>query len=201
MKKFNLLIIGIVAMFGFMISAKAANSASLTCDKTDVKVGESANCLVSISANAPLSAVTIKLSASEHLGISNVVANTKAGWTASASGTSGNTYSFNNSTGSTGGELFSFTVTLLESAKQLSEGDSCGQICIVEALFDGNQIAGITQGTGTCFAPNITVEQCVGENCNPKTGSFMNYIIIGAVTIIAIAAVVIARKSSKFYRV
>lgn len=199
MKKFNLLIIGIVAMFGFMISAKAAQGVSMTCDKTSVKIEESANCYVSFTSDTPVTDISITLSTSEYLGVSNVVANSAANWT--SNGSSGNVYSFKNTTGGTTGQLFSFTVTLLPGAKNLTENDDCGQICIKEARFNGNILTGVTAGTGTCFMPTVNIEQCVGENCNPKTGSFMNYVIIGAVTIIAIAAVVIARKSSKFYRV
>ena len=201
MKRINLLIIGIAAMFGFMVSVSAANGVSLTCDKTQVKIGESSNCVVSITSESPVSAATITLSTSEYLIISNIRANTTAGWSASSAGTSGNNYAFNNTTGSTGGQVFSFNVTLAEAAKNLSETDDCGQLCISAATFNGNVITGIIPGTGTCFAPVIVDESCVGEDCNPKTGDFMNYAVIGVVGVFAVAAIVIARKSAKFYRV
>lgn len=207
MKKINLLIIGIVAMFGFMVSVNAANGVSMKCEKTQIKIGESSNCVVYVESNAAISEAKITLSASEHLGIkylgvvgSTVKPNSAAGW--SLYNISGDEYTFKNSIGSTGkSELFAFNVTLLDSAKNLSETDDCGQLCIKAASFDGNVIGPLVDGSGTCFQPVIIEESCVGEDCNPKTGDFMNYVVIGVVGVFAIAAIVIARKSAKFYRV
>ena len=203
MKKINLLIIGFVAMFGFMFTVNAAQGVALSCNKTDIKIGETANCTVSLTGiESSISATTITLSTSEYLDITNVTANTAAGWSQSTAGTTSTTeYAFNSASGSMGGQVFSFNVTLNEGAKNLSEGDSCGQLCISAVTLDGERLAGIIQGTGTCFAPTVVIEECVGESCNPQTGTFMNYIIIVAVGAIAIAGILIARRSSKFYRV
>lgn len=203
MKKINLFIIALVAMLGFTFSVKAQNGVALTCDKTTIKIGESANCVVSITADEAISAATVTLSTSQYLDISNVTANSSAGWSASTSGTSASAglYAFNNATGGTSGQVFSFNVTLNSAASALSEGDSCGQLCISAATFDGNNLTGILQGTGTCFAPTIVEETCVGSDCNPKTGAFVNYAIIGGALVLAGAAVVVARKSSKFFRI
>ncbi|MBR1416511.1 MAG: hypothetical protein IJ572_01675 [Bacilli bacterium] len=209
MKKMNLLIIGIVALFGFAINVKAANGVNLSCEKSTIQIGESTTCTVSITSDATINATAITLSTSEYLDVSGIIANTAAGWTASATGTSAanGLYAFNSTTGSVGlSEVFSFNVTLNQSASNLSEGDSCGQLCISAATFDGTALQGIIEGTGTCFAPVIVVPTCQGSECdpktpNPETGDFMNYVIIIGTAVIAIVAVVIARRSSKFYRV
>ena len=204
MKKFNLLVIGLLAMFGFTAFVSAENGVSLKCDNNQIKIGQTTNCVVSITTDSAVSATTITLDTSEYLDVTNITANSSAGWTASTTGTNATTheYAFNNTTGSTGtAQVFSFNVTLNEGAKNLSEGDSCGQLCISAVTFDGAKLAGVLQGTGTCFAPTVVVEQCVGENCNPKTGAFANYIIIGVVAIVALGTILVVRKSNKFYRV
>lgn len=206
MKKINLLIIGLVAMFGFMFSVNAAQGVSLSCDKTTIKIGEAANCVVELTGlEANVSATTIALSTSEYLDITNVTANTAAGWSASTSGTNAanGEYAFNNANGVSGAktQVFSFNVTLNEGAKNLSEGDSCGQLCISAVTLDGERLTGIIQGTGTCFAPTVVIEECVGESCNPQTGTFMNYMIIVGIGAIAIVGILISRKTNKFYKI
>ena len=203
MKKVNLFIIAIIAMLGFTINAKAANGVSLSCNKTNIKIGETANCTVSITADVTVNTAAITLSTSEYLEISNVTPNTTAGWSASTTGTNASTgvYAFNNANGKSG-QVFSFNVTLSSKASALSAGDTCGQLCISAATFnEETKLTGILQGTGTCFAPVIEEETCVGEDCNPETGAFMNYAIIIGSLLIAGAAVVVARKSTKFFRI
>lgn len=204
MKKFNLFVIAMVAMLGFSMSAKADNGVSMKCDKTTISIGESTNCTVSFTSNVGISTATISLDTSETLDVSNVKANTTAGWAESTSGTSKSAgiYAFNNSntTKPTSGQIFSFTITLNSKAAEiLKKGESCGQLCINGAEFDGAKLTNV-KGTGTCFAPTVVDEPCEGPDCNPETGSFANYAIIAASIIIAGAAVVVARKSAKFFR-
>ena len=211
MKKFYLLIVGFVAMFGLMFSVNAAQSATLTCDKTTIGIGESTNCYVTIETEANVTDTVITLRSSQYLIVSSPVANTKAGWAVDAAKTktSSGEYAFANSTsgGVTGAtQVFSFTVTLSEKAKNLAADDNCGQLCIGAVTFNnGTATMGtIIEGTGTCFAPTIREEECTGDSCNPKnpeTGAFMNYLIIAGVGVAAIAVILIVRKTTKFYRV
>lgn len=202
MKKINLFIVAMVAMLGFSVNAKAANSIKLECDKTQIKIEESTNCTVSLTLDTDISVATVQLSKSETLDISNVTPNKAAGWTSSTAATPAGTYTFNNAAGKTG-ELFSFTVKLNSKAKELGKDESCGNLCIAAATIkDAAGNAGATpQGVGTCYSPTVVEETCEGPNCNPETGSFANYAIIIASILIAGAAVIVARKSTKFFRV
>ena len=210
MKKLGLFAIGLFAAFGFMSGVKAVNGVSLKCETTTLKLGETTNCTVTVTSEATINAATITLSTSEYLSVSNVTANSAAGWTQAApttsatSATTGGEYAFNNTVGTTGGQLFSFNLTLNTNASKLGEGDSCGQLCISAATFNGNALTGTIQETGTCFAPTMIIDKCVGEDCNPKnpdTGTFMNYVVIAGALGLAVLAVIVAKRSSKFYKI
>ena len=203
MKKVNLFIVALVAMFGFCFSAFAAQDVSLSCEGSKtIKIGESRLCTVSITSQEAVQSAVVTISAGQHLAISDPKANTSAGWTASSVASTDGSYSFNNTTGVTSGQVFSFKVTLKDSAKQLSAGDSCGELCISSAKFNDMQLT-VSKGTGTCFIPTYVVEECPNGKCteNPKTGEFLNYAIIGGVLVIGVAAVVVARKNTKFFRI
>jgi len=209
MKKINLLIVGIVAMFAVMLGVQA-QSVTLRCDKNTIGIGESTLCDVTIDTEAAVTDVVITLSSSSNtLDVSAPTANSKAGWVADIENTkvSSGEYAFKNTAGSTGkSQVFSFTVTLNENARNLSAEDDCGQLCISSVIYNnGSATMGtITKGTGTCFAPTIEEEECVGESCNPKnpeTGAFANYLAILAVGIGAIVVILVIRRTSKFYRV
>ena len=205
MKKVNLFVIGVIALFGFGITAHAANSVALICsdNRKELKIGESTNCYVKINSESTIHAAQITLSTSEYLKVSNVKANTASGWT--GANLTGPNYTFNSTAGSTGpSQLFSFDITLTDGAKKLSAGDDCGQLCISGYLFDGVGDQNLTKSTGICFSPTVVEEKCIGSGCNPtnpNTGEFMNYVIIGGVALIAVAAVVIAKKSNKFFKI
>ncbi len=203
MKKINLLIVGILAMFGVMFTVNA-QGVTLQCDKTEIKIGDTTNCYVTITADTQTTSVSFVLDTSKYLIISGQTANTKAGWTVNQQGTTGSTYSFNNEAGITGtSQVFSFNVTLSEEAKNLGADDDCGQLCISAVTFNNGAPDSVLKGTGTCFAPTVIEEKCVGESCNavPETGSFMNYLMIIGAGFIAIATILIIRRTNKFYRV
>ena len=199
MKKFNLFVIAIVAMLGFSINAKAADGISLACEKTEIKINESTTCTVSVTVDNPIDKAVITLSTSRFLDVSNIVANTTAGWKYAQTSTdqANGVYSFTNTSGKSG-QLFSFTVTLNSNAKELGEKDTCGELCISGARL-GDITLTNTKGTGTCFAPTVVIGPPTTEN--PPTGAFANYAIIAVSILVAGAAVVIARKSTKFFRV
>ncbi len=202
MKKLNLFIVAIIAMLGFTFNVKAAGVA-LKCEDQKIKVGGSTTCTVSVNGlTSTINTATITLSKSETIDvteISNVKPNTTAGW-ATATSTTAGAYSFANTAGASDGEIFSFTLGINSKASELGEDESCGEICISAAKFDSISLTNTKTTTGACFTP-IVVEEPPCEDCNPETGAFANYAIIAASILIAGAAVVIARKSSKFFRV
>ena len=202
MKKINLFVVAMVAMLGFSVNAKAANTIKLECDKTEIKIEESTNCTVSLALDTEINIASVQLSTSETLDISNVTPNKALGWTASTVTSPAGTYTFNNTAGKSG-QLFSFTVKLNSKAKELGKDESCGNLCIAAATIKNttNGLEAEPQGVGTCYKPILVQETCEGKDCNPETGSFANYAIIAASIVIAGAAVIVARKSTKFFRV
>lgn len=212
-KLLSLLVVGSVAMLAINGNVKAADNVTFTCDKTEIKINESATCEVKANiAAAPTSKAEIVVANSQYLSISNVKGNSAAGWgtpTASSTTTSteGNgitTYSLAYTT--TGSypigvdtQIMSFTITLLSTAKNLSSTENCAQICINAVAIDGASIASV--GTGICRTPTVTIEDCTGTSCNAKTGAFLNYALLGGGAIIAVGAIIVARRNNKFYKI
>lgn len=222
-KNLSLAILGLVAMFGIGVKANAAvsataSTATLSCNKTTINIGESTVCKVSITpvldgSGEYVNVANFVLAPSEYLIISDITPNSTAGFTRSTAA-SGNTYAFGTTqttitTGKTT-EVFSFTATLSEEAKNLSSTDNCAQICIeavslITNLSDSTG-TGLLPSTGsnsigTCYNPVVTEQTCQGDECNPKTGAFMNVAVATGIGVVAIGAIVLARKSNKFYRV
>ena len=207
----SFLLVGALATFAVGTKALAANSMRLSCGKTDIKIGDSTTCTIygtvdfTSEDDAP-SAATITLSTSEYLKISNVKANSTAGWTNTTSASSsGTTYSFSNSAAATkitSGkefEIMSFTATLDQAAKNLASYDDCARLCIGGATFNGASVSNAS--LGTCYNPTVTSEQCVGASCNAETGAFLNYSLVLVGSAVAVCAIIVSRKNSKFYRV
>lgn len=202
----SFIVVGLLAIL-FIPKVSAASGTTLSCQKTDLTIGESTTCTVYVTyeytdpTNAP-SAASITLSTNQYLKVSEVTANSTYGW--STSTTSGSTYSFNKPSGATitSGqkfELMSFKVTLDQSAKNLGENDTCGDICISAATINGLAIS--SDDKGSCYLPTVTIEECTGPKCNAETGAFLNYALIALGVAVAVVAILVARKSNKFYRV
>ena len=205
MKKINLLIVGIVAMFGVMLSVQA-QGVSLKCDDKEIRIGESTNCQIYLETDDVATETVITLSHSQYLGVTSPMPNNTSGWQADPANTnaSAGKYAFVNTTGTKASQVFSFTLTVLESARNLSSYDECGEICISAITVNGAPVGGLLSGTGKCFPPVVVDEKCVGDNCepkNPETGAFMNYVLILLVGAAAVAVILIVRRTSKFYRV
>ena len=213
-KILGLSVIGLLSIFMAGMNVKAANSDSvtLTCDKTTIKIGESTVCTVvatnyfTTATDAP-SAATVTISPSKYLTVSAVTSNSTLGW-AKTNETSSNgetTYSFSNSNASsnitTGKQyaLMSFTVTLNQEAKTLTDTTNCAQICISGATFNGNILT--SESFGTCPNPTAVIEDCTGSECSAKTGAFLNYSLLCGGAFIALIAILVARKRNKFYRI
>ena len=207
----SFLIVGLMAAFIVAPKAFAANSVKLSCTKTEIKIGESVNCTVygnvdfTTEDNAP-SAATITLSHTEYLKISNVQANATAGWTnTTATTASSGTYSFSNSSAATkitSGkefEIMSFTATLDQSAKNLASYDDCANLCISAATFNGSSV--LSSNTGTCYNPVVSVDECKGSKCNAETGAFLDYTLVVILALVAVGAIVVSKRNSKFYRI
>lgn len=95
--------------------------------------------------------------------------------------------------------LADFTVALSDDlANSNSSIEKCGKLCISAQAAANSTAYGMLAGTGTvCDEINLRVE----GTPNPPTGSFVSYIVLVAGALIAIAAIAIAKKRNKFYRV
>lgn len=209
-KKFNKILFGFVAMFAFVGLAHAQDSASMKCTKTNLKPGESTICTVTgKTSQTALTSFAATIENSKYLKVTNVNANT--GWSIDAANTKiteksdqsgqAGVYSFTYSgtvTPNVDIQIFSFTLTLLEEAKNLPDGD-CGNICLNAAFFN----SGATViSNPVCMAPVITVEECTEADCpTPDTGAFMNYAVIAGVSLVALIAILAVNKNKKFYRI
>ena len=214
-KLMGFVIIGVIAIFGAESNVRAAdtNNVSLSCTKTTINIGESTVCTVygtaifdGTTTTAP-SAVTVTISPSEYLTISNVTANTSIGFTTPSSTTAdaGITYTLSNTkasttiTSGTQFEILSFTATLSQEAKNLSNTDNCARLCISAATFNGLALTDVNNGT--CYNPAVTVTDCVGDSCNANTGAFLNYALICLGSCAALVAIIVARRNNKFYKI
>lgn len=205
LKKICSLVVAGICSILFVSSVNAASSATLSCKKTDLKIGESTTCTIYMTHEfttvAP-SAASVAFSTNEYLDITNMTANSTLGWTI-AGNTTGSQYSFQRTTttGITSGtrfELASFTVTLNQNAKNLGEKDTCGSLCISAATIDGTTVD--TGTSSSCYGPAVTIEECTGSDCNAKTGAFLNYSLIVLGVAVAFVAILVARRSNKFYK-
>lgn len=203
-KKFNLLLLGISLLFVGSFKANAAGSAYLKCEDQTIKVGASTNCTVYGNSDTDVTEFIASLETSEYLTISNATPNT--GWIVgnrtSTTDPKKQTYHYTfdatkaTLTPNKDFAVFSFTLTLAEAAKNLTQGE-CGQICLGSAFINGTTVT----SNSSCYTPVVDFDKCEGEECNPETGAFVNYLILGSGALVALIAIVALNKNKKFYRV
>lgn len=206
----SLPLLAIACLFCVSLDARAASTTRLECAKGSIAVGDTTTCTVYMTADfteeAP-SGIRVTLNSSQYLKIGTVTANTTYFTIATNNSiaptdskfSTGLTLSLNKTTTPvTSGkefELLSFPVTLAEEAKNIKDAKaSCGTLCIGAVEIDGSPLTSIVQTTDYCYSPVIHKEDV------PETGSFLNYALIIAGIGLAVVAIVIARRSSKFYK-
>jgi len=215
MKKMNKILAAVLVGFIGVGVAHAQTSATLTCEDLKLVPGASTICTVKITPDAtaassttPTKTFIASIAQSQYLTMSDVKVNTTAGFSNLKEQTDSTNALTNiislDYTGTVTAdkeiEVFSFKMTLSKEAENLPDGN-CGQLCLSSALFDSNSV---TLGDdGKPYCPNFSINKptCVGEDCNPTTGEFMNYAIIAGVCVVALAAIVIVSKKNKFYNV
>lgn len=95
-----------------------------------------------------------------------------------------------------------FVVALDETATK----DNCGEICVaVQYAVKSSDINTTNNGLNNVGLANgcaeITPTSSGSGDSNPETGNFASYTALAAGALIAISAIVIAKKHNKFYRV
>ena len=193
-----------------------AGKVTVDCEKTDLAVGASTTCEVIINpSNDVLVALdkakaVITMSQSTYITINDLKANSTEGFTLTSDGDINDrtkksheitlnhtgTLTKNKKT-----QIMSFRLKVEEAAKNLPQGQ-CGEICVDGAVFSNDLIkATLTVGDNGKACPNVTITEakCTGDNCNPKTGAFMNYAMVAGAAGIALVAIAVVTRRKKFY--
>lgn len=205
MKKFsNLFIFVLIAFVALTVKVNAAtNDVKLTCENSSIAVGGSTTCTILGTYNdstTSLKSFSTIINTSQYLSISKVTANTNIGFSNITNNGTTYTATYDSTNGKmvvgTEFEIMSFTVTLLDSAKNLGENDSCGNLCLSTALFNDTVVDKSSVGDGICYSPTVTI-----TSSNPTTGNFMNYALLGGAALLTIGAISLVSRKNKFYHV
>ncbi len=202
MKKNTLLGLGItlVSLFAFGMKVNAG-TISISCEKEDLRKGESTTCNINAAGfTEAITSFTAEVE-SNYLVVSDITPNSTAG--ISDNGSTGTMINFaNNSMNTTtNGVLGAFTLTLSENAQDIGDG-TCGSLCLKNVRVNGTYVDNFDEtASGICKAPGFIEEECVGEECDPNTGAFTSYLLLGGGAAIALVAIILVRKNSKFYNV
>ena len=196
----------------------AGGKVTVDCDNYKIAVGASTNCTVYVTANSTLAAVdtqkavVVTMSQSKYITINNIVANTANGYSLDSDGNINDRTLANHLVKLTQkGKLtegkktaiMSFRLKLEEEAKNLKQGE-CGELCVDGAEFSNDVVkATLVAGDTGKACPNviITEQKCTGDNCNPKTGAFMNYAVVALVAGVALVVIAVVSRKKKFYTV
>lgn len=189
-----------VAAFGFSIKANAG-SVSLACEKDELKKGESTTCTITAQGFTDnITSFSAEIS-SNYLTMSNPIANTSAGF--ANNGSTNTVINFTRTGEAISGSVSigSFTMTLSEDAQDIGNG-TCGSFCLKNVRINNTPVDNANESSeGICIEPDFIVEECVGEECDPDTGAFASYALLGGGALIALVIILGIRKNSKFYNV
>ena len=196
----KLIALTFVATFGFGIKAYAG-SVSLVCEKDELKKGESTTCTITAQGFTDnITSFTAEIS-SNYLTMSNPIANTAAGF--ANNGSTNTVINFTRTGEAISGSVSvgSFTMTLSENAQDIGNG-TCGSFCLKNVRVNNTPVDNANESSeGICIEPDFVVEECVGEECDPNTGAFASYALLGGGALVALVVIMVVRKNSKFYNV
>lgn len=186
-KKLSLLAMSLFAMFLFPLGVDAA-SFRLDCNPSDsLSPGDSTTCTIRlIESSDPITAAIVDIT-NEDMTIAPFQANSSA-WSSTDQG--GSVILSSIAGGTTAGDLGNFVATLNNDARD------CGKICVSVRYTTAAGEFTADMGDQGCVEP--------GEPTPPSTGilsSYGSYVILAGGAVIALAAISLARKSTKFYRV
>ena len=207
MKKNILLGIGItlVSLLAFGMKVSAAGNIAITCEKKDLRKGESTTCNIVASGFTDVIRTFTADVNSRYLTVSDIRPNTTISM--SDNGSTATQFNLrydglnNGASASAATYLASFTLTLDENAQNVGDG-TCGAFCIQNVkVNDSFFVNENPDAEGVCVKPGFIEETCEGEDCDPKTGAFTSYLLLGGGAAVALVAILLVRKNSKFYNV
>lgn len=211
MKKAYGLLAGLLIAVVFPTVVSAESSFDMTCEPLEVARNGEANCTLKITSTdgEPIKSLSAVITIENepqmsYGGITSV--NTSYGWTDVSNGKN---LKFNyNGTAAvlSPSDVATFTV------KVAADATECGDVCITNLVYDGKTglatpvcqtIRLANQGTtipDTPIIDNPIIDNSTTED-NPQTGSFVPYVVISGAALLAIGAIVVASKKSKFYNI
>lgn len=210
MKKMYGLLAGLIiaVLFPTVVSAEA--SFDLVCDPLEVARNGETNCTVKIASTdgQPIGSVStiVTIENEPQMSYAGVVS-VNNGWTDVSNGQNLKFNYSGTAAISSASDIATFRV------KVAADATECGNVCITSLTYDGT--VGIAtplcqtirlQNSGTTIIPdtpiidNPIIDNSTTED-NPQTGSFVPYVVISGAALLAIGAIVVASKKSKFYNI
>lgn len=200
----KLLAIGLLS-FMLPLVSKAAVNFRFDCPETALEKGATTTCTISgdvQTAGEDISKVTIEVKKNTLSGLTveSFTANSSV-WTTDKNDATALSYEVSpKGTITSTFDLGSIVV------KMLDDVTTCGEICIkVTYVENGSPLTSNLTGDYDISKTSTASPNCeeipVTSTSQPPTGSFVNYLVLFGSTGIAILAIAITRKSTKFYRV
>ena len=205
-KVYGFLTVLFIAML-FPMVANAEASFDMECSPLEAERNSDVSCTIKIASTdgTPIDNVSATVTVPTQMTYEGVYsANT--GWTDVSSGTS---LKFNYHGGAaitSASDIATFKV------KVAADATECGDVCIETLTYNDGANVGIA--TPLCQTirlkdttptiPDTTIPDTTYPSTseeNPQTGSFVPYVVISGAALLAIGAIVVATKKSKFYNI
>lgn len=199
MKKYNKLVmmaVGAFALLAFPSVVSAATTFQLNCDQP-AKAGNSFTCSLSVNSTEGVNSMKVQILPDSQLTLDRVTYDGK-NWTQGDTDSNGYVTLSTMTNPVNTGTIATIDATWKENAVE------CGKLCI-SILYtiagSTSELPGTATGdfvsTGTCSVKKTTTTKTE----SPNTGRFSDYAVLVGGAAIAIAAISVARRSTKFYRV
>lgn len=197
-KKLSILLIGLFGMMVFPRLANAAVQFNLTCTPDQPNYGDTVNCQVSlVQSTNPITQLRMATT-SYNLEVQNTsFASTAADpWNepVTDSSTGFTTLTSKTAAGVTSGNVANIV------AKVSEQGDDCGNIC-VEIYYTEFGATTEVKDQQKLYSQKVCEKSSDPKLDSPETGNFASYAILAGGAAIALATIMIAKRSTKFYKV
>lgn len=209
MKKAYGLLAGLLIAVVFPTVVSAESSFDMTCEPLEVARNGEANCTLKITSTdgEPIQALSavITIENEPQMSYANIIS-VNNGWTDVSNGKNLKFNSDGTIAVLSPSDVATFRV------KVAADATECGKVCVTNLVYDGKTgistpvcqtISLANQGTtipDTPIIDNPIIDNSTTED-NPQTGSFVPYVVISGAALLAIGAIVVASKKSKFYNI
>ena len=209
MKKLTKLMAIAVGMLMLPFTVNAEAQFTFDCDKSKLEPGGTTQCVIKATDHTDegISSVTVQVmkDSLKYITVNGFVENSTQ-WSITTKAPESYLYSLKpvvDSAGIQASEVGAYNITLDKDAA----GD-CGTICVKVDYIDnqgnertalsGERPEGTTTGDQDYSCEDITIDKAVTP---PNSGAFADYAVLIGVGALAVGAILLASKKSKFYRV